>query len=124
MDDNFDKKEKLLRAVRPNSIYWENGRLSSAAFKDSAGLSVDRVFDRPLSLAVDVMKENLDGSIVSVKVENCDDVNACVKYLPSPRNAYHSEIHKDEKTKRLAEFQAKGLARCAKIEFSDGKNKE
>ena len=46
MDEHFDRNEKLYRAVYPPEImdmFWKrDGSVSSAAFADANGLSVDR----------------------------------------------------------------------------------
>lgn len=117
MDDNFEEAEKLYRAVLPVSTFWkQNGSLSSAAFKDKNGLSVDRQWDRSDEEAVNFLKErNFRGEIVYVLVQNCNEVQAVVRYLPSRGNKYHSEIHKDLQQKELSNSQAKHLARTAKI---------
>ncbi len=50
MTDQFEANEKLFRAVYPPNIipmFWkENGEISSAAFKDKKGLSVERAGNR------------------------------------------------------------------------------
>lgn len=116
MDNQFEETELLLRAVLPATMYWNNGKLSSAAFKDKNGLSVNRVYDQKLETAITTMKSSLQGSIVSVLVKDCNDVSACVKYLPSKNNAYHCEIHQSKTIKMLNETQAKHLANVAKVE--------
>lgn len=83
-------------------------------FFDKKGLSVDRGYYRPDIEVVDFMRETLNGSIVSFKVEDCNQVNAKVKYLPSRNNKYHSEVHGKE-TKELSNKQRKYLATHAKI---------
>lgn len=67
MDINFSQNEFLLRAVYPENIkpfYWKNGHLSSAAFKDKNGLSVDRTDTRDLlSSALEMRKRKMKGYI-------------------------------------------------------------
>lgn len=118
MDNNFDSRELLLRAVLPISLYWKDGRLSSAAFKDKNGLSVSRTYERNLNIAVESMRSFFTGDIISVSVENCNSVNACVKYLPSQTNKYHCEIHRSDTVRLLSDFQAKHLASVAIKQFS------
>lgn len=115
MDNNFEETELLLRAVRPGDMYWKDGHLSSAAFKDKYGLSVNRVYDQKIEEALSVMIKKFSGSIVSVSVSDCNTVFACVKYLPSKDNLYHCEIHQSETIKILNEYQAKHLANVAQI---------
>ena len=104
MDATFSDKESLLRAVYPPArkpIFWQNGKLSSAAFKDKKGLS-----------------QRFVGFIVYVTVSDCKKVNAYVKYCPSSNNKYHSEIHGSEKSVELNNIQAFILARSAKIQVN------
>lgn len=113
----LEEKELLLRAVLPANKrpdFWKGNRLSSAAFKDPKGLSVSRVFDRPLNDAVDWMKSHLKGPIFSVTVLNCIVIHAHLVNRPSPYVPYHYEIHGGENTVVLSDEQALFLARAAK----------
>lgn len=114
MDDNFYSDEELYRAVLPRDMFWkENGELSSTAFKDRNGLSVDRGYYRSDSDVVFDMHMRLDGTIVKVTVADCMNINACVRYLPSRLNKYHSEIHGGKDKLMLSASQCKYLARRA-----------
>ncbi len=123
MDNAFDTNEKLYRAVFPPSKFpnfWKkNGKISSAALKKNEGLSVERDDFRPSEEVINSMREVFDGSIVSIKVGQCYDVGALVKYCPSKRSKYHSEIHRNEETARLTDSQAKRLADLAEIEYNE-----
>ena len=117
MDSTFEKKEKLYRAVLPRFIYDKmDGRISSAAFKDAKGLSVDRGYHRADSVVIDAMRKRLRGSIVSVTVGQCFEINAIVKYCPSPINIYHSEIHGGTDRIVLSSSQSKRLADMVEME--------
>lgn len=121
MDETFDEKELLLRAVWPESRrpdFWVNGRLSSAALKDRRGLSVNRTANRPINEAVHEMAGKFGGLIVSFSVAACNSADAYVKYCPSTENMYHSEIHGSPTEVMLSDVQALILARSAKIELS------
>ena len=49
----FDNSEVLYRAVLPFKDFWkEDGTVSSAAFKDSNGLSTDRSLNRPPDICI------------------------------------------------------------------------
>ena len=107
----FEKEEKLFRVIRPGSMFWKSeGKLSSAAFKDKNGLSVSLLENR--------LKDK--GAVVSVKVRQCEKINAVVRYLPieyeKERNPYHSEIHGSTDKKPLTGSQARALADEAIIE--------
>ena len=122
MDRRFEAGEKLYRAVYPPSVaelFWkENGQISSAAFADKRGLSVDRGYGRSDSEAVSCMLERLQGRIVSLTVGQCRDTGAEVLYLPSAANPYHSEIHGDKNTPALSKLQRRRLALCAVLVYS------
>ena len=120
MNEEFDVDEVLLRAVYPRlkrPEYWENGHLSSAALKDSRGLSVDRSGSRSLYDSVEYAKKHLKGFIVSITVRACNQVEAELIYLPSGSNPFHSEIHGSKTEIELSDFQAFMLSRQARIEF-------
>ena len=113
--DFSEKQEKLLRAVRMKPNLWKDGRLSSAAFKDKRGVSVDRVGGRAESDAIEDIRKNLEGAIVAVTVEFCQNqAHACLKYKPT-LNPYHSEIHGSETSVPLSPAQAHQLAQAAQI---------
>ena len=117
MDDTFQDEEYLFRMVRPDTDYWKaDGTLTSAAFKTSNGLSVDRCGDRSFEEAVAAMqaRPDLAGTVVSLTVGDCRSAEALVRYLPSRSNIYHSEIHQDATHIKLSPDQAKKLARLAK----------
>ena len=120
MDETFDDRELLLRAVWPADCrpdFWLNGKLSSAALKDKRGLSVNRTHTLPLENAVSLMSEKFGGFIVSISVVACKAVDAYIKYCPSQSNIYHSEIHCSPTEVVLSDIQALLLARQARIEL-------
>lgn len=114
MDNNFPVEEKFYRAVFPPEIremFWkENGKVSSAAFLDKKGLSVERGNFRQNSEVLETMKSFFVGKVISVTVKNCLDINAIPKYLPSERSIFHSEIHGSETVVVLSPSQRKFLA--------------
>ena len=119
MLNDIKNDELLLRAVYPagkKPNYWENGHLSSAALKDSNGLSVERTANRSMEESVCFMLDHLTGCVISFSVEACNKVYAIVRYLPSNDNAYHCEVHGSDIQKVLSEVQAYKLSRAAKIE--------
>ena len=117
MDNSFDLNEKLYRAVYPPEIadmFWRrDGSVSSAAFADPKGLSVDRGASRPETDIVESMQKRFVGRIISLFVKNCTDIGAVVKYCPSSSNPYHSEIHGSETTPLLSKQQRVFLSRKA-----------
>ena len=119
MDNSFKNDEKLYRAVYPpniSSMYWKSdGSVSSAAFADPNGLSVERGYYRKDEDVVSAMQMRFTGSIIRVYVKNCRDIGAEVRYLPSNNSPYHSEIHGSATTLLLSKTQRRYLAEKASI---------
>ena len=114
MDEEFDLNEKLYRAVYPpeiKNLFWKtDGSLSSAAFADPKGLSVDRGNHRPDIEVANDMQKRFSGLIVYIFVHNCHETNALIKYLPSKHNIYHCEIHGNSDSALLSKSQRRYLA--------------
>ena len=122
LTSKFEDKENLFRAIYPETIrkmYWKaDGKLSSAAFKDKKGLSVDRSGNRSNIEVYKDFKKRFKGHIFYVNVKQCKDLNILLKYLPSNKNKYHCELHKNETEALLDKYQCKQLAKLAiEIEF-------
>ncbi|MBR2553647.1 MAG: hypothetical protein IKE94_02185 [Aeriscardovia sp.] len=119
MDDNFKPEEKLYRAVYPPelvSMFWrKDGTISSAAFADAKGLSVERGYYRQDETVIISMLNRFSGIIVSVSVRDCNSIQATVCYLPSKTNLYHSEIHGSNTIPLLSKSQRLYLAKHAII---------
>jgi len=97
LDEIIAEDEYLYRGVVDACWDEKEGRPSSAAFKDSKGISVDRDGGRD--------KENCVKRLLSVKDFHAvcrltaGDARSCdtfVKYLSVDGNEYHSEIHDSE----------------------------
>lgn len=119
MDNTFPNSEKLYRAIYPPemvAMFWKkDGTLSSAAFADPRGLSVDRGnFRTDKEVALEMSKRFI-GRIVSLYVKSCRDIGAVVRYCPSGTNKYHSEIHGNETTALLSKSQRRYLAKKANL---------
>ena len=121
MDNTFSDSEKLYRAVFPESymeMFWKrSGKGSSAAFSDKAGLSVDRGDFRDDKIVIEDMHRFFQGCIISFTVEQCREAKIVVKYKPSKRDKYHSEIHGSEDVPLLSKLQRKKLAEVVKMEY-------
>ena len=119
MDNTFKRNEKLYRAVYPPEVaemFWRaDGSVSSAAFADPKGLSVDRGDYRSDADVVSSMLSRFSGRIISIYVKNCHDSGAVLKYLPSHSNPYHTEIHGSDDTPLLSRSQRYFLAVHANI---------
>ena len=121
MDESFNINEKLYRAVYPPEVmqmYWKrDGSVSSAAFADPYGLSVDRGDYREDEEVVSEMKKRFAGSILFVYVKNCREAGAIIYYLPSKKNIYHSEIHGSKDCKLLSKHQRRYLATHCRLVY-------
>lgn len=90
----LSEHEFLFRGVKENQWDFQNGRPSSAIYKDSKGVSVDRNYYRPdVDCIARLLKVNDFFSIVKVKVECVIQINALVRYMPVDDNIFHTEIH-------------------------------
>lgn len=123
----FENNEKLFRRIPnlPNYIKEdENGiKISSAAFKDSKGCSVDRQANRKCEVIQNqfyVRFCNEKSGIIAVAdvtFLNCCNINAIVKEKPEENNIFHCEIHRNETQIQLSSSQAKRLAKEANVKF-------
>lgn len=101
-------------------MFWKkDGRISPSTFADPKGLSVERGFYRKSEEIVEKMKKAFSGCIVSLSVQDCRDVDAVVKYLPSRDNEYHSEIHSSDTVVLLNKSQRFHLAEVANKEYME-----
>jgi hypothetical protein len=90
----FEDNELLFRGIK--EVFWdfELNRPSSAIFKDSFGISVDRMYNRTEIESVERLKEVKNFyKLCSVFVKDVKTIDAIVFYKPLQDNIYHSEIH-------------------------------
>ena len=118
MDNHFNDDEKLYRAVFPPEmaeLYRKrDGTISSAAFVDPKGLSVERGYYRENTEVLSIMQKRFVGRIICLYVKNCRDAGAVVLYRPTGKNPYHSEIHGRLDTPLLSKPQRRHLARTCR----------
>lgn len=108
LDSIIGQEEYLYRGL---STYWikTDGSISSGAFKDPKGVSVDRSGGRDEDDCV----INLSRFAGVCRIKNNDVYNKCDAvsvHCPSISNKYHSEIHKSETEIHLSKSQSKKLA--------------
>lgn len=117
MNKITDPNEILFRAIRAYPPFIkEDNSISSAAFKDKNGLSVDMKADRGELECVQSLKNRFMGIIVKLTVQDCNNINAIVEHCPIyNENMYHCEIISNVNKKLLTQSQAKYLANIAKI---------
>jgi len=94
LNDKIEDNEFLYRGVVIQFWDFENDRPTSATYKDSNGVSVDRDGNREEKDCIDKLKNFNDfHAICKVLTRDVRDLNAIVLYKPIPDNDYHSEIH-------------------------------
>jgi hypothetical protein len=108
MNEEIDPEESLFRAVNPKVL--EKGKITSALFKDSKGVSVNRSnedSERSLGLLIERLgcKE-----IAELKVADCLKVEVYIKYCPLRGNPFHTEIHNSIDKVTLSQGKARKLA--------------
>lgn len=112
--DNF----LFFRNISHNPILIKpDGSISSAAFKDPNGCSVDQMGNREVhevySSFIHRFKNTKFGikGIAKITYQICKDVNVHVEELPSKNNKYHCELHKSRSEVLLTQSQARYLAK-------------
>ena len=119
MDNTFKENEKIYRAVYPPEVAdmfrRKDGSVSSAAFADPKGLSVDRGDFRTDNEVKADMQKLFSGMIIRLYAKNCTDIGAVLRYMPSKSNPYHSELHGSKSNKLLSKQQRLFLSRKAVI---------
>ncbi len=109
--------ELLYKAIKPLEHFWKDGYPSSAAFKDSKGLSVDRDGGRPKQEIIDNLKSRFETiAIVSVLAKTCREIGTYPVSRPLEANIYHAEIHRSETEISLTSSLAKKLRDSVIIE--------
>lgn len=119
MDDNFASDECLYRGLHPIWIEDDNS-VSSAAFKDSGGISVDRDGGRDEQDCIKRLTEALP-QMVGVGKLTCGEVEECgatTIYCPVEGNEYHSEIHdSSEQVQIKSKSKSRKLAKKCQIVY-------
>jgi len=120
--DEFYNGETLLRGIHIKHDFWNNekNRPSSAAFKDSKGLSVNRTGEQKkyYKESAECITNNLGErlkAIAELGVDFCESLKLYLKYCPVSENIYNSEIHKSKSEPLLTKSIAKKLAEESKI---------
>jgi hypothetical protein len=116
--NEIENEEFLYRRILNIPNYWkpETNRHSSAAFKQSNGLSVDRSHTREDSDIIELLKNtNMKNikAIAKIKCETCISILTFPIYKPEADNIYHSEIHNSNSIVLLTNKQSKNLSDLA-----------
>lgn len=109
--------EILFKAIKPIEHLWKEGVPSSAAFKDSKGLSVDRDGGRSKSECIKALQEKIGTkAIVSFTAGGCRSIGVFPIAKPLSDNPFHAEVHKNVSEVQLTSSQAKKLRDIAILE--------
>lgn len=125
--ERIEEEEFLVRAItdNPNIYLKENKRISSALFKDSKGVSVDRKDVRTYEEIYQLKKKELDllnknynviGYAV-LQAKTCYDIGTLPLPKPLMNNIYHAEIHQSTEKIQLSNSCAKKLSKLAEVKI-------
>src|SRR5690625_3134782 len=117
MKKTIEKHEQLYRKVIMKPNFWKKdlGKPSSAVFKDSKGVSVDRDGERSECDITETFKERFGAenmkAIVAITAEFCYEIDTHLVYSPTEDNKYHAEIHASVDKIPLGTSKARKLAK-------------
>lgn len=110
----ISNEEYLYRGISELNWDYENNRPSSAIYKDSKGVSVDRDGKRSELNIVAFLRSTKDFfAICKIKTEDVRLHNATVLYRPIEQNIYHAEIHDSSEKIQLRGSKPKKLRDCS-----------
>ena len=117
-----------VRRVRNKPNFIKENGVSSALFKDSKGVSVNKDHGRTIPVMLldeerlhrlycetDEQDESMLKAIVSIDRGICESKGVLVRDVPLKENKHHSILLRSEEKIQLTDSQAKALARSAKI---------
>lgn len=119
LETTVGDEEYLFRGIVPVNWDFDNDRPSSATFKDSLGVSVDRDGGRTDQDCIEKLIERKNFfAICKVLTKDVRDVGAIVKYAPiNPQNLFHSEIHDSETSVQLKGKKPNRIRDCSFVVF-------
>lgn len=111
LNEHIDDIEFLYRRIilNPNCWDFENNRPSSAIFKDSNGVSVDRQGNRDDQDIIDKYKDYGIRGLIKILTSDCRDIETYPIYKPVSDNIHHCEIHDSESKIQISGSKAKKL---------------
>lgn len=119
----------LIRRVRNKPSFFNEGRISSALFKDSKGVSVNKDDSRIITDII-IDEERLHcyylgdmadepeyclKALVTFDRKVCDDNNILIEDDPLEENPHHAVLKRNNTVSCLTASQAKAIARASKI---------
>ena len=117
--------EYLYRGVVEVNWDDERQRPSSATFKDSLGVSVDRDASREKEECINrLINFKSFKAICRVTALAVRSADAVAKYMPTEDNIYHSEIHNTEDKIPLSGGKANRIREQSEVVYLDTSGKE
>jgi hypothetical protein len=112
MNEEIAPEESLFRAVNPKLL--KEGKITSAVFKDSKGVSVNRS-NEDSERSFGLLKERFGyKEIAELYVAECLKEEVYIKYCPLEDNLFHTEIHNSINKVTLSQKKAQRLAALCK----------
>jgi len=119
LTNQFDPDENLFRAIKNFPNWWdeETNRPTSAAFKDSNGVSIDRQGERPIDEAKNTLLNRFDALKAIVYISSRESISndAYPHYNPVDNNEFHSLLKQPDGSIPLTPKIAKKLSRSVLI---------
>lgn len=114
--------ETLYKAIKitvPNQWDIIKNQPTSAAFKDSKGLSVDRDGGRKVEVIISIFRKRFElKAVISLTAKDCRDSNTIPIAKPIQDNPFHAEIHSSSEKRTLTSGQARALKKKATVVLS------
>lgn len=120
LKEHIEDEERLFRAIKPFPSWWkfDVNRPSSAAFKDSLGVSVDRQGVREINQVIERFKNRFEiRAVVSLTAKQCRDFGTYPIAKPETNNPEHAEIHGSPTEVTLTSGKARKLSKNARIDY-------
>lgn len=115
MNDQASNEEYVYRAIHPHRDFIkENGSISSAAFKDPKGLSVEQGLGRAdKDVVAHIRQTKLQGKVAKIPVDVCNKANIII-FNDKAKNIYHrlllNKPYSPNENNSLSKTQARALA--------------
>lgn len=118
VNELVDDNEYLYRGIVEVNWNYERNIISSAAFKDSKGTSVDRDNGRNINECVQFLNSKKDFfAVARILSLNVREIEAFIEYLPLDDNIYHSEIHDSKGRPQIRSSKASKIRDKSEIVF-------
>lgn len=115
-NSEIEDEETLYRAIHPSFWKEEEGRPTSALFKDSKGVSVDRDGEREeKEIASSILSTRDEFGLAKLNAGEARNLGTYLKPDSQPDNKYHALILSSETKAKLSNSVARKLSTLVKI---------